>query len=64
MLPNAEIPSFPVTLVIVEPVTDKRDGRCELLPPPGVVEPPSLRCGILVGVASSERIMKIKYISV
>lgn len=56
MLPNAEIPSFPVTLVIVEPVTDRRDGRCELLPPPpGVVEPPSLRCGILVGVASSEK---------
>lgn len=56
VLPNAEIPSFPVTFVIVEPVTDKRDGRCELVPPPpGVVEPPSLRCGILVGVASSEK---------
>lgn len=55
MLPNAEIPSFPVTFVIVEPVTDKRDGRCcELPPPPGVIEPPSLLCGIFVGVASSK----------
>lgn len=59
MLPNAEMPSLPVTLVIVEPVTDNRDGRCELLPPPlppppplGVVEP-SRRCGIRDGVASS-----------
>lgn len=54
MLPNAEMPSLPVTLVIVEPVTDNLDGRCELLPPPplGVVEP-SRRCGIRDGVASS-----------
>lgn len=57
MLPNAEMPSLPVTLVIVEPVTDNRDGRCELLPPLpppplGVVEP-SRRCGIRDGVASS-----------
>lgn len=55
VLPNAEMPSLPVTLVIVEPVTDSRDGRCELvaLPPPlGVVEP-SRRCGIRDGVASS-----------
>lgn len=40
VLPNAEIPSLPVTFVIVEP-TDKREGLCELVPP-GVVEPPSL----------------------
>lgn len=52
VLPNAEMPSLPVTLVIVEPVTDNRDGRCELLPPLGVVEP-SRRCGIRDGVASS-----------
>lgn len=50
MLPNAEMPSFPVTFVIVDPVTDKRDGRCEL--PLGVVEPSRL-CGMRVGVASS-----------
>lgn len=52
VLPNAEMPSLPVTLVIAEPVTDNRDGRCELLPPLGVVEP-SRRCGIRDGVASS-----------
>lgn len=50
VLPNAEIPSFPVTFVIVEP-TDKRDGRGVL--PPGVVLPPSRRCGMRDGVASS-----------
>lgn len=50
VLPNAEMPSLPVTLVIVEPVTDKRDGRCEL--PLGVVDP-RRRCGMRDGVASS-----------
>lgn len=50
VLPNAEMPSLPVTFVIDELPTDKRDGRCEL--PPGVVEP-SRRCGIRDGVASS-----------
>lgn len=37
---------------MVELVTDNRDGRCELVPPLGVVEP-SRRCGIRDGVASS-----------
>lgn len=50
MLPNAEMPSFPVTLVIVDPVTDNRDGRCEL--PLGVVEPSRL-CGMRDGAVSS-----------
>lgn len=50
VLPNADIPSLPVTFVIVEPVTDNLDGRCEL--PLGVVEP-RRRCGIRDGVASS-----------
>lgn len=50
VLPNAEMPSFPVTFVIVDPVTDNRDGLCEL--PLGVVEPRRL-CGMRVGVASS-----------
>lgn len=50
VLPKAEIPSFPVTFVIVDPVTDNLDGRCEL--PLGVVEPRRL-CGIRDGVASS-----------
>lgn len=50
VLPNAEMPSFPVTLVIVDPVTDNLDGRCEL--PLGVVEP-IRRCGMRDGVASS-----------
>lgn len=48
VLPNAEIPSFPVTLVIVPP-TDKRDGRGVLVP-----DPPKRRCGIRDGVASSK----------
>lgn len=51
VLPKADIPAFPFTLVIVEP-TDKRDGR-------GVVVVddvlPNLRCGIRDGVVSSER---------
>lgn len=51
VLPNAEMPSLPVTFVIVEPVTDNRDGLCELLPL-GVVEPRRL-CGMRDGVASS-----------
>lgn len=51
VLPNAEIPSLPVTFVIAEPVTDNLDGLCELLPL-GVVEPRRL-CGIFDGVASS-----------
>lgn len=51
VLPNAEMPSLPVTFVIVDPVTDNRDGLCEL-PPLGVVEP-RRRCGIRDGVASS-----------
>lgn len=50
VLPNAEMPSFPVTFVIVDPVTDRRDGLWEL--PLGVVEPSRL-CGMRVGVASS-----------
>lgn len=50
VLPNAEMPSLPVTFVIVDPVTDNRDGRCEL--PLGVVDPRRL-CGMRVGVASS-----------
>lgn len=54
VLPNAEMPSFPVTLVIVELVTDNF-GLCEL----GVVDPPSLLCGMRDGVASS--INKIKF---
>lgn len=58
MLPNAEMPSFPVTFVIDEPVTDKRCGRCDELPP-GVVDPPSLLCGIREGVASSESEMRV-----
>lgn len=49
VLPKADNPAFPFTLVIVEP-TDKRDGR-------GVVVVddvlPSLRCGIRDGVVSS-----------
>jgi len=49
VLPKADIPAFPFTLVMVEP-TDKRDGR-------GVVVVddvlPSLRCGIRDGVVSS-----------
>jgi len=50
VLPNAEMPSFPVTLVIVDPVTDNRCGLCEL--PLGVVDPMRL-CGMRVGFASS-----------
>lgn len=49
VLPKADIPVLPLTLVIPDP-TDKRDGR-------GVVVVddvlPNLRCGILDGVVSS-----------
>lgn len=51
VLPKAEMPSLPVTLVIVELVTDNRDGLCDELPL-GVVDPMRL-CGMRVGVASS-----------
>lgn len=52
VLPKADMPSLPVTFVIVDPPpTDKRDGRGVL--PPGVVEPPRRRCGIRDGVVSS-----------
>lgn len=47
VLPKAEIPSFPVTFVMVEPPTDSRDGR------DGVTLPPSRRCGIRDGAVSS-----------
>lgn len=51
VLPKADIPAFPFTLVIFEP-TDKRDGR-------GVVVVddvlPNRRCGIRDGVVSSDR---------
>lgn len=57
VLPKADIPAFPFTLVIFEP-TDKRDGR-------GVVVVddvlPNLRCGIRDGVVSSERKESFKY---
>lgn len=52
VLPKADIPSLPVTFVIVEPLpTERRDGRVEL--PLGVVVPPRRRCGMRDGVASS-----------
>lgn len=56
VLPKADIPSLPVTFVMVEPPppTDRRDGRGVL--PPGVVEPPRRRCGIRDGVASSANV--------
>lgn len=57
MLPKADIPALPFTLVIVEP-TDKRDGR-------GVVVVddvlPNLRCGIRDGVVSSEYKIRKRY---
>lgn len=51
VLPKADIPVFPFTFVMVEPPTDKRDGRGVF-----VVDDvlPNLRCGIRVGVVSSE----------
>lgn len=52
VLPKADIPSLPVTFVIVDPLpTDSRDGRGVVVP--GVVAPPRRRCGIRDGVASS-----------
>jgi len=50
VLPNAEIPSLPETFVIVVPPTDNRDGRGVDVPDE---LPPSRRCGIREGVASS-----------
>lgn len=52
VLPNAEMPSFPVTFVIVAPVTDNFDG------PPDVRDAdvlPKRLCGMRDGVASSDR---------
>lgn len=50
VLPKADIPVLPLTLVMDEPPTDKRDGR-------GVVVVddvlPNRRCGIRDGVVSS-----------
>lgn len=45
VLPNADIPPFPVTFVIDEPPTDKRVGR-ELEPAGVDVLPVKRRCGI------------------
>lgn len=45
VLPNADIPPFPVTFVIDEPPTDKRVGR-ELAPVGVDVVPVKRRCGI------------------
>lgn len=51
VLPNADIPVFPLTFVMVEPPTERRDGRGVF-----VVDDvlPNRRCGIRVGVASSK----------
>lgn len=48
VLPKAEMPSFPVTLVMVDPPTERRDGRGVVVP-----DPPRRRCGIRDGVVSS-----------
>lgn len=53
MLPKAEIPLLPFTLVIVFDPTDRRDGR-GVPPPIGVDVFVILRCGMREGVASSE----------
>lgn len=50
VLPNAEIPSLPETFVIVVLPTDNRDGRGVDVPDEF---PPSRRCGIRDGAASS-----------
>lgn len=51
VLPNAEMPSLPVTLVIVAPETDSLDGAPPLDREADVL--PSRLCGMRDGVASS-----------
>lgn len=51
VLPNAEMPSLPVTLVIVAPVTESLDGAPPLDREADVL--PNRRCGMRDGVASS-----------